>query len=298
MNVRKIIRPFLYATAIASGAACLVKYTGSYNEKYDRAPVKDEFNLSVNEAKTKRKQHSQKTISWKDAVTSFSNQDDNQSNISSNSMGVKGMVPYKNVDNAFIYTTKMAIDADGSPHAYAVPASGKVGLDVWRSVYDESTGAIDGVVLDATGKPVQNGGYFISPTSLADITKEDTDPSKYVDSEKTPYFVLPEGGFNGAEFGDIGVIYNKENGKYTYAVFADEGPIGFLGEASIAAAKAIGVNPDAKKLTQFDNITYIVFPKSGDGPDKIPTNGEIEKKGEKLFKRWGGVQRIKGLYNR
>jgi len=221
--------------------------------------------------------------------------DINQSNVNSNSMGFRGVVPYKNVGNAYAFTTKMSIDADGSPHAYAMPGSGNKGLDYWRSVYNESTGAIDGVILDSEGNPVENDGYCISPTSLVDATKENDDQSKYVDSEKIPYFVLPEGGFNGAELGDIGIIYNKETGKYTCAVFGDEGPIGFLGEASIATAKAIGVRPDPKKLRQFGNITYLVFPKSGDGPNKIPSIDEINEKGQKLFQEWGGLDRLKKL---
>lgn len=297
MNVKSIIKPLIYVSAIVGSSVGVIKYANSQQAKYDRAPVKDEFVLSSTELKSNEQKVEKRRIHWDDAAKLFSKYDDNRSGFT---IPKKGMVPYEEVDNAFVFTTRMAIDADGSPNAYTFmvkPKYQEAALDVFNSAFNEVTGELDGIAHDSLGNLYHGGGFgcYVSQTSLADETKPDYEQSKYVNAETVPYFVLPTGGFNGAEIGDLGIIYNNVTGKYTCAVFADEGPMGYLGEGSIAAAKAIGVNPNAKVLSQFDNITYLVFPKSGGGSDRIPSNDEINEKGEKLFQVWGGLDRLKNL---
>jgi hypothetical protein len=48
-------------------------------------------------------------------------------------------------------------------------------------------------------------------------------------------------------------------GKVTYAVFGDLGPTSIIGEASYAAAVALGINPDPATGGVASGVTYIVF---------------------------------------
>jgi hypothetical protein len=45
----------------------------------------------------------------------------------------------------------------------------------------------------------------------------------------------------------------------TYAVFGDTGPKTIVGEASYAAAQALGIDPDPKTGGVDSGVTYIVF---------------------------------------
>ena len=163
-------------------------------------------------------------------------------------------VQIKTVVKYHQFTAGMNIDADGSPHAYH-PDSSK-GLDYLANA--GSPGNWYGLVTDKAGKPVlQPNGYYISTTSLVDKTKAVTDPARYVNSEIIPYIVLPANRFN-ATLGDFVVC--EYNGKRVGGIYADVGGANVIGEASIAMAKALGINSDPKRGGVNAGVTYYIFP--------------------------------------
>ncbi|MDQ3071670.1 MAG: glycoside hydrolase family 75 protein [Bacteroidota bacterium] len=195
-------------------------------------------------------------------------------------------------EKIFVYQSGMTVDADGSPRAYHPD---DIGLDYLR--HANHSGEWEGIV-HVDGKPVIQGpkdpapGYYVSQTALEDKTKNIPDPARYVNAEVIPYFVLPPSVIKTAEaeLGDIAVVWNRTTDRYAYAIFADIGPEGLLGEGSIALAASLGMDANPKHGGADSNIVYIVFPKSGNnGP---LTEKEIRKKGEKLLENAGGIARL------
>lgn len=188
--------------------------------------------------------------------------------------------------NVLIFEAGMAIDADGSPHAYhaesekALDNLGNAGRpgNWWALVTDngKSTG---NPVIQKLSDPAP--GFYISTTALADGTKRTDDPTRYVDSETIPYIALPPALSPAFKKGDIALVINKKNGKRCFAIFADIGPAAKIGEGSIALANALGVNSNAKKGGTRDGILYILFESSGDG--KVKNANQVITKGESLI---------------
>jgi hypothetical protein len=189
---------------------------------------------------------------------------------------------------AIFYEGGMKIDADGSPHAYHPQNKG---LD--NNSNGGSLGHWWGVVTNEQGKPVVQGskdpapGYYVSATSLNDPDKDKYDPLKYVNAEVIPYIVLPEKLYTRANInlGDFAAVINKKNGKISYAIFADVGPAGKLGEGSIALANNLGIYSSPKDGGADEGVIYIVFPGSGNGRSRDLE--EISMNGVKLLKEWG-----------
>jgi hypothetical protein len=82
-------------------------------------------------------------------------------------------------------------------------------------------------------------------------------------ADETPYFVIPIGkpansSRRGIRIGQVGaIIYSNQ---VAYAVFLDEcGDSSLIGEASIATARLLGVDPDPKTGGTDGPVTYIVF---------------------------------------
>src|SRR5262249_22001236 len=191
---------------------------------------------------------------------------------------------------AVFFVAGMTIDADGSPRAYHPENTGLDDLENARG-----DGGWAGIVLQ-DGEPVVQGpadpapGYYVSQTALEDWTKRATDPNRYVDSEKVPFIVLPGdvARMAGARVGDFAMVRNLRNGRSCAAIFADMGP--GLGEGSIALARALGINPDARRGGTYRGVLYIVFPHSGNrrpGPVE-----EINDAATRLLTDCGGLDRI------
>jgi hypothetical protein len=199
---------------------------------------------------------------------------------------------------SFFFEAGMMIDADGAYRAYH--RDNKSGLDYLGNA--GTSGNWWALVTDnglKTGKPIIQKatdpapGFYVSTTSLEDSKKVRTDPRRYVDSETIPYFVLPLNKKFGAKLGDFGVVYNPTKELLCGGVFADTGPAGKIGEASIAMAKAVGVPESPKHGGQAHGLLYVVFPKSGNG---WPLTTEvIQQKALALFNAWGGIPKLKEL---
>ncbi|MBA3665372.1 MAG: hypothetical protein H0W61_14340 [Bacteroidetes bacterium] len=199
-----------------------------------------------------------------------------------------------NTSGYIIYKAKMAIDADGSPQAYGPNNSG---LD-WTANAGYP-GNWWGVVTDANGNPIIQGagdpfpGLYVSTTSLVNSAYATTNPLRYVDSGNIPFFVLPSAitSTNGIALGDVGFVYKTTNGKGCYAIFADGGPAGKLGEGSMYLANKLGINSNPKTGgTSSGIIDYFVFPGSGYGQGTIPTIQQINAIGSAKMKKVGGLE--------
>src|SRR6185369_2819609 len=82
-------------------------------------------------------------------------------------------------------------------------------------------------------------------------------------ADETPYFVIPIGKPSnakkrGIEMGQVAaIVYSNQ---VAYAVFLDEcGDKSLIGEASVATANLLGVDPDPKTGGTDGPVTYIVF---------------------------------------
>ncbi len=195
--------------------------------------------------------------------------------------------------NCVLYKAGLAVDADGSPNAYG---PNNTGLDYTANA--GSTGNWWGVVTNSSGNPIiqsatdPSPGMYVSTTSLVNSSYGTTNPLRYVNSETVPYFVIPTAVRNAGSItiGDIAYVYNKNNGKACYAIYADSGPSGSLGEASIYLATQLGINNSPRNGgTSSKVVEYIIFPGTGFGQGTIPTLTQINNIGAANMKKLGGV---------
>ncbi len=200
-------------------------------------------------------------------------------------------------DNAFFFVSEMTIDADGSPRAYHEDTS--KGLDHLANAGHD--GNWWGIVTGRNGKPVKQGpndpvpGFYVSTTTLFDPSRAEEDPRRYVDAETIPYFVLPRKHSTDARSGDLGIIVNLRNRKHVGAIFADIGSKDHLGEASIAAARALDIPESPRNGGASGDVFYLVFPRSGDGRPK--PRQEVEQLAGELFSAWGEMAGIEHAVN-
>jgi len=209
--------------------------------------------------------------------------------------------PAQRIGDAVLFQSGMYVDADGAPNAYGPHNRG---LDFTANAV--RGGRFLSVATHPDGKPViqRSGrfkGFYVSTTSLHNATSSPTSPDTYVDARKIPYIVLPPEFMNqfGVALGDLAVVTNQSNGKTSFAIFADVGPHGKIGEGSVALARALGLNYDPRYGGTGDSsIAYLVFPQSGLGPGKLRSAKEIRSSALHVFGRWGGARRLRECSNR
>jgi hypothetical protein len=201
-----------------------------------------------------------------------------------------------NTDGGILFTAGMTIDADGAPNAYAPHNRG---LD-----YTANARGAQGwvaLVTDEKGRPViqKSGryrGFYVSTTSLEQRNVHDLrNPKRYIDATKIPYIALPQdfAGTFGIHLGDLAVVVNRANGRSAYAIYADVGPRGRIGEGSIALAKALGIPANPRHSSVADGVTYLIFPESALRAKDRVTARNIKLSGARLYHRWGGKQRLR-----
>jgi hypothetical protein len=198
-------------------------------------------------------------------------------------------------DGGVLFEAGMTIDADGAPNAYGPHNRG---LDYTAN----ARGAHGWVALvtDRNGHPLKQRrgayrGYYISTTSLLQNDVDDwRDPKKYVDATKVPYVALPPDFARkyGIQLGDLAVVVNQANGRIAYAVFADVGPKGRIGEGSIALARQLGIPSNPRHDSVPGGVTYLVFPGSSLPAGRRITALRIRSSGARLYNNWGGTERL------
>lgn len=209
---------------------------------------------------------------------------------------------YKHNSSGFIlYKAKMAIDADGHPCAYGPNDSG---LDYTANA--GYPGNWWGVVTDVNGNPIIQGpsdpcpGMYVSTTSLVNSNYSITNPLRYTNSGTVPFYVVPNAlkTMANLQLGDVAYVYNTQNGLGSFAILADIGPSGKLGEGSMQLAQRLGINSNPKTGgTSTPIIYYIIFPNSGFGQGKIPSNNQIDSMGNSSFYPAGGLAIIPCIEN-
>jgi hypothetical protein len=199
---------------------------------------------------------------------------------------------------AIVFRTGMTIDVDGAPTAYHPHDHAALN----RLAHAGRPGHWWALVTQH-GEPVLQGrddpapGYYVSMTSLEDPAFAVTDPRRYVDASTIPYVALPEAvaRAGGVRLGDLVAVVNQTNRKVAYAIYADGGPKGHLGEGSLYLANQLrnAVLPPAAGTRQSlpHAIVYVVFPGSGNRRPK--TRQQIVTGTAGLFDRWGGMAAVK-----
>jgi hypothetical protein len=214
-------------------------------------------------------------------------------------VGYSDINALQNDPSAFFYEGGMMIDADGGYHAYH--PDGKSGLDFldnagkpgnWWALVTDNGKPSGNPVIQKKGDPAP--GFYISSTSLEDTSIDARDPRRYVDAESVNFFVLPGKLGLGAKLGDFGVVIRPDRNDYDYAVYADAGPAGKIGEGSIALAAALGIPSHPKNGGIAHGILYIVFPGSQQGWPL--TQAEIDRHAAALFAKWGGLDKAKECF--
>jgi len=208
--------------------------------------------------------------------------------------------PTQKIGDAVLFQSGMYVDADGAPNAYG---PNNRGLDFTANAL--RGGRFVSVATHPDGTPViqRSGrfkGFYVSTTSLHNAVGSPTAPGTYVDARKIPYIVLPPEFMKqfGVALGDLAIVTNLKNGRTSFAIFADVGPRGKIGEGSVALARALGINDDPRHGGANSGIAYLVFPQSGLGPDKLRSAKEIRSSASRTFRRWGGARRLRACSNR
>lgn len=200
-----------------------------------------------------------------------------------------------NTGGGILFTAGMTIDADGAPNAYGPHNRG---LDYTANA--RGTQGWIALVTDENGRPViQKGGryrgYYVSTTSLEHYNVRNVrNPNRYIDARKVPYIALPKNFATrfGVHLGDLAMVANRANGRSAYAIYADEGPGGRVGEGSIALAKALGIPTNPRHDGVENGITYLVFPGSEPRMRDRVTARSIRLSADRLYRRWGGRRKL------
>ena len=208
-----------------------------------------------------------------------------------------GDLSITHISGAIVFEAGMAIDADGAPNAYGPHDRG---LD--RLANARHGNRWVGIATNQRGKPLiqkkgRYRGYYVSTTSLQDSTiRNPANPAKYVSATKIPYIVLPPEVAErfGIALGDLAVVINQRNEQpvVAFAIYADSGPRGKIGEGSIALAEALGLPADPRTGKTEDGVLYVVFPGSGLGPGRLRKLKEITSATAELYEQWGGPQSL------
>ena len=201
-----------------------------------------------------------------------------------------------NADDAILFTAGMTIDADGAPNAYGPHNRG---LDFTANA--RGTHGWVALVTDHKGRPVvqksgRYSGYYVSTTSLRQgDTSDPKNPKQYIDATRIPYIALPPDFAEayGISLGDLALVVNQANGRSAYAIYADVGPKGRIGEGSIALADALRIPSNPRYDSVADGVTYLIFPGSGGRLRNQITARRIKNSAARLYHRWGGTQKLR-----
>jgi len=145
-------------------------------------------------------------------------------------------------------------------------------------------------------------GYFVAATTLqqsSDPPRDRCAPARFIDAEHVPFFVLPDDAFGNARIGDIVVarVDQAPADRLVFGVVGDTGPVGKIGEASIAFNKALlaksepvmnGHDVEALDISGR-RVVLLLF-----GGTRARLNGDysrqnIEAVGRQEFARWSGA---------
>jgi hypothetical protein len=193
------------------------------------------------------------------------------------------------IHSGVLLSAGMTIDADGAPNAYGPKNRG---LDYTANA--RGAGGWVALVTNAKGRPIlqRTGpyrGYYVSTTSLQQPNIRDPrDPRRYLDARRIPYIALPPDFARrfGIGLGDLARVVNTKSGRSAYAIFADVGPKGRIGEGSIALAHKLRIASNPRHDSAPDGVTYLIFPGSALRRRGAITAARINSAGARLYRAW------------
>ncbi|MFF9457520.1 glycoside hydrolase family 75 protein [Streptomyces flaveolus] len=158
-----------------------------------------------------------------------------------------------------------------------IPVCGTRDAVFWKADLDIDCDGRRGARCNARTDP-----HFTPATAY---TRSDGGP---LDAEKLPYVVVPRPSgiwdhrADGVHGGSVVAVVHGD--RVGYAVVGDIGPRDIIGEASYAAAKALGVPADPSTGGVASGVTYIVFKDTGTEP--IEDTAATERTGERLAREF------------
>ncbi|MEV5548408.1 glycoside hydrolase family 75 protein [Streptomyces sp. NPDC052309] len=158
-----------------------------------------------------------------------------------------------------------------------IPVCGAKDAVFWKADMDIDCDGRPGRLCNSRTDP-----YFTAATAFPG---SDGGP---LDAERLPYIVVPQpSGIwdhreDGIRGGSVAAVVRGD--RLRYAVVGDVGPRDVIGEASHAAARALGVRPDPRRGGTPSGVTYIVFKDSRVRP--IDDRAAAERLGERLARRF------------
>ncbi|MCC9152699.1 glycoside hydrolase family 75 protein [Streptomyces parvulus] len=160
-----------------------------------------------------------------------------------------------------------------------IPVCGKRDAVYWKADLDIDCDGVPGDRCNSRSDP-----HFSPATAF---TRSDGRP---LDAERLPYVVVPEPSDvwdhrkDDVRGGSLAAVVHGD--RVRYAVVGDVGPADLIGEASYAAAKALGVNADPHGGGAPSDVTYIVF--KGSEVEPVEDVDAAEKEGERLVRKFMG----------
>ncbi|WP_018532781.1 MULTISPECIES: glycoside hydrolase family 75 protein [unclassified Streptomyces] len=134
-----------------------------------------------------------------------------------------------------------------------IPVCGRRGAVYWKADLD----------VDCDGRPGRHCNRRTDPLFLNATAHQQSD-GRHLSAEKLPYVVVPgvsriwNPARSGIRGGTVAALVHR--GRVLYAVVGDTGPTDLIGEASYAAAAALGIDPDPVRGGTADEVTYVLFP--------------------------------------
>ncbi|CAL9616265.1 hypothetical protein SUDANB32_05735 [Streptomyces sp. enrichment culture] len=161
--------------------------------------------------------------------------------------------------------------------AATVPVCGTREAVYWKADMD----------IDCDGRPGRHCNAATDPNFSSSTAFAQSD-GRALSSEKLPYVVVPAPSSvwdyreHGVRGGSVAAVVYRD--RVSYAVVGDTGPADIIGEASYAAAKSLGIDPDPRSGGTPSGVTYIVFKDSRVAP--LEDREAAETQGERLAREF------------
>ncbi|MFK8848232.1 glycoside hydrolase family 75 protein [Streptomyces sp. Ac-502] len=158
-----------------------------------------------------------------------------------------------------------------------IPVCGKKNAVFWKADMD----------IDCDGQVTAKCNKDTDPWFQPETRWNQSD-GKPLNAEKLPYVVVPSVSgiwdFESAGIKGGGIVAVIHKNKVEYAVVGDSGPEKIIGEASYAAAKGLGIDPDPATGGAESGVTYILFKNSKASP--IESHSDAVTRGDALAKKF------------
>ncbi|MFF1380254.1 glycoside hydrolase family 75 protein [Streptomyces sp. NPDC058308] len=173
---------------------------------------------------------------------------------------------------------------DGDARA-DVPVCGTRDTVFWKADMD----------IDCDGQRTKACNRRTDPLFLHATTYQQSD-GRHLNAERLPYVVVPgpsrrwNHAAHGITGGTVAAVVHRD--QVLYAVVGDTGPADLIGEASYAAARALGISPDPRTGGAASDVTYIFF--KGHKAAPIESHRAAVARGDALARQFAGGVRATG----